>query len=282
MAYLQEQRVSLRQACMLIKLSSSVYYYKHKIDPNDAPLQDELTRLAEENRRWGFWKMFHYLRGQAMPWNHKRVYRVYTQLNLNIRRKSKKRLPSRTKEPLYQPELPNRVWSMDFMFDRLTNGRSFRTLNILDDFNREVVNIVVDTSISSPRVARELGQMFEWRGKPATIRVDNGPEFLALKPWCESNGIELKFIQPAKPNQNAYIERFNRTYRDEVLGAYLFDDLHQVRMETEKFIWKYNNIRPHDSLENVTPRAFLLKCGRLPAAQADTEYPTFQRGAHDG
>ena len=170
---------------------------------------------------------------------------------------------------------------MDFMFDRLTNGRSFRTLNILDDFNREVVNIVVDTSISSARVARELSQIFEWRGKPSTIRVDNGPEFLALKPWCESNGIELKFIQPAKPNQNAYIERFNRTYRDDVLGAYLFEDLHQVRMETEKFIWKYNNIRPHDSLENITPRAFLLKCGRLPAAQAETEYPTFQQGVHD-
>ena len=170
---------------------------------------------------------------------------------------------------------------MDFMFDRLTNGRSFRTLNILDDFNREIVNIIVDTSISSPRVARELSQMFEWRGKPGTIRVDNGPEFLALKPWCESNGIQLKFIQPAKPNQNAYIERFNRTYRDEVLGAYLFDDLHQVRLETEKFIWKYNNIRPHDSLDNVTPRAFLLKCGRLPSAQADTKYPTFQRGVHD-
>lgn len=118
---------------------------------------------------------------------------------------------------------------MDFMFDRLTNGRSFRTLNILDDFNREVVNIVVDTSISSARVARELSQMFEWSGKPRIIRVDNGPEFLALKPWCESNGIELKFIQPATPNQNAYIERFNRTYRDEVLGAYLFDDLHKVK-----------------------------------------------------
>ena len=282
MAYLQEQRVSLRQACMLMKLSSSVYYYKHKIDPDDAPLQDKLTRLAEENRRWGFWKMFHYLRGQAMPWNHKRVYRIYTQLNLNIRRKPKKRLPSRTKEALYQPEIPNHVWSMDFMFDRLTNGRSFRTLNILDDFNREVVNIVVDTSISSPRVARELSQIFEWRGKPSTIRVDNGPEFIALKPWCDSNGIELKFIQPAKPNQNAYIERFNRTYRDDVLGAYLFDDLHQVRMETEKFIWKYNNIRPHDSLENITPRAFLLKCGKLPAAQADAEYPTFQQGVYDG
>ena len=141
------------------------------------------------------------MRGRAMPWNHKRVYRIYIQMNLNIRRKPKRRLPFRTKEALYHPDLPNRVWSMDFMFDRLTNGRSFRTLNILDDFNREIVNIVVDTSISSARVARELSQVLEWRGKPNTIRVDNGPEFLALKPWCESNGIELKFIQPGKPNQ---------------------------------------------------------------------------------
>lgn len=178
--------------------------------------------------------MFHYLRGRAVPWNRKRVYRIYTQLNLNIRRKPKKRLPTRTKEGLYRPELPNQVWSMDFMVDRLSNGRSFRTLNILDDFNREIVHIVVDTSIGSARIARELSQMLEWRGKPSTIRVDNGPEFLALRPWCESNGITLKFIQPAKPNQNACIERFNRTYREEVLGAYLFEDLHRVRRETEK------------------------------------------------
>lgn len=266
---------------MLMRLSSSVYYYKAKSNSQDEPIQDVLTKLAEDNRKWGFWKMYHYMRGQAMPWNHKRLYRIYTQLNLNIRRKPKKRLPSRTKESLFQPQIPNTVWSMDFMFDRLINGRSFRTLNILDDFNREVVNIIVDTSISSHRVIRELTQIFEWRGKPKTIRVDNGPEFLALKTWCDSNGIELKFIQPGKPNQNAYIERFNRTYRGDVLGAYLFEDLYQVRYETEKFIWKYNNVRPHDSLNNITPRAFLLKCGKLPAAQADTEYPTFQQGVYD-
>lgn len=127
-ACLQERQVSLRQACMLMGLSSSVYYYKPKVVQNDAPIQDELKRLAEEHRRLGFWKMFHYLRGQAQPWNHKRVCRIYTQMNLNIRRKPKKRLPSRTKEVLHQPELPNQVWSVDFMFDRLSNGRSFRTL----------------------------------------------------------------------------------------------------------------------------------------------------------
>jgi len=114
---------------------------------------------------------------------------------------------------------------MDFMYDRLMNGRPFRTLNILDDFNREALNIVIDTSISSQRVARELDRLFEWRGKPQTIRVDNGPEFLALEEYCKDNGVELRFIQPAKPNQNAFIERFNRTFRDDVLGQYLFEDL---------------------------------------------------------
>lgn len=263
---------------MLIKLSSSVYYYKAKSRSQDAPVQDMLAHLAEAHRRWGFWKMYYYIRGQALIWNHKRVYRIYTQLNLNLRRKPKKRLPTRIREPLFQPEDPNIIWSMDFMFDRLINGRSFRTLNILDDFNREVINIVVDTSICSKRTARELSQLFEWRGKPKTIRTDNGPEFLALAEWCKEQGIELRFTQPGKPNQNAYVERFNRTYRDDVLGAYLFDNLNQVREETEKFIWKYNNIRPHNSLENITPRAFLLKCGKLTSAQADKEFPTFQQG----
>ena len=263
---------------MLLKLSSSVYYYKAKTDLEDASIQNKLTELAESHRRWGFWKMYHYIRGQAMPWNHKRVYRIYTQLNLNIRRKPKKRLPSRTRESLFQPELPNSVWSMDFMYDRLNNGRSFRRLNIPGDFNRDIVNIVVDTSISPPRVAREFTPLFEWRGKPKMIRVDNGPEFLALAEWCKSNGVELKFIQPAKPNQNAYIERFNRTYRDEVLGAYLFEDLHQVRFETERFIWKYNNVRPHDSLQNITPRAFLLKCGKLSAAKPTLSIPHSNKG----
>lgn len=170
---------------------------------------------------------------------------------------------------------------MDFMFDRLSNGRCFRTLNILDDYNREVVNIIIDTSISSERVSRELGQLFEWRGKPLAIRVDNGPEFLALKSWCDSNGVELKFIQPGKPNQNAYVERFNRTYRDEVLSAYLFDDLNQVRYHTEKFTWNYNNIRPHESLNNCTPRAFLLKYGKLHIPQAFEEFPTFQQEVYN-
>ena len=220
---------------MLLRLSPSVYYYKNKVDSQDGPVQDMLNELAESHRRWGFWKMYRFIRAQARPWNHKRVYRIYTEMNLNLRRKSKRRLPARTREALTLPISPNMVWSMDFMFDRLMSGRPFRTLNILDDYNREALNITIDTSISSQRTARELEQLIEYRGKPQIIRVDNGPEFLALQDWCRANNIELKFIQSGKPNQNAFIERFNRTYRGDVLSQYLFEDLEQVKELTAHF-----------------------------------------------
>ena len=263
---------------MLMKLSSSVYYYRAKTDPQDAPVQDMLNGLAEGHRRWGFWKMYDFIRQQTThQWNHKRVYRIYTQMQLNIRRKGKKRLPARNRETLTLPINPNVVWSMDFMHDRLINGRALRTLNIIDDYNREVLNITVDTSISSQRVLRVLKQLFEFRGKPQIIRTDNGPEFLALEQWLKDQGVEAKYIQPGKPNQNAFIERFNRTFRQDVLSQHLFEDLDQVREEAARFMWEYNNIRPHDSLQNLTPRAFLLKYGKLTAAQIDKEFPTFQQ-----
>lgn len=278
MGFLQERQVSLRQACTLLKLSFSVYYYQHKTDPDDAPIQDMLSGLAESHRRWGFWKMYAFIRQQAgKSWNHKRVYRIYTQMQLNLRRKGKKRLPARSRETLTLPISPNVVWSMDFMHDRLANGRPFRALTLIDDYNREILNIVIDTSLSSQRVARELDQLIGYRGRPQVIRTDNGPEFLALESWATDKQIEIKFIQPGKPNQNAYIERFNRTYRDDLLSQYLFEDLDQVRELTARFIWEYNNIRSHDSLQKLTPRAFLLKYGKLSTAQIDQEFPTFQQ-----
>jgi putative transposase len=164
---------------------------------------------------------------------------------------------------------------MDFMHDTLNNGCKFRTLNIIDDFNREALLIAIDTSINSKRVTRELEQLIAWRGTPDRIRVDNGPEFIAvaLEQWCkdEKRDIELHFIQKGKPSQNAYIERFNRSYREEVLSTYLFESIEQVKELTEQWIWDYNNIRPHDSLMNLPPTQFLLKYGKL------KEFPTFQQ-----
>ena len=153
------------------------------------------------------------------------------------------------------------------------NGAAFRVLNIIDDYNREVLTITSDRSISSQRVIRELNKLLEWRGKPEQIRVDNGPEFLAhsMELWCEENSIILKFIQPGKPSQNAYIERFNRTYREEVLDQYLFENVEQVKEFSNQWMWEYNNERPHDSLQDLTPIEVLLKYGKRSA------FPTFQQ-----
>lgn len=266
--------MSVRQACILLKISSSVFYYQ-PLKKSDYEIVDALETLAQDHPRWGFWMMFHHLRNQGKKWNHKRVYRVYLSLNMNLRRKHKKRLPSRIKEPLVLPIGPNITWSMDFMHDTLINGRKIRTLNIIDDFNREVLQIAIDTSLNSKRVIRELEQLISWRGAPDRIRVDNGPEFIAiaLDEWCKDpeRNIKLQFIQKGKPSQNGYIERFNRTYREEVLSAFLFESIEQIKEITHQWIWEYNNIRPHTSLMNMPPVQFLLKYGKL------GEFPTFQQ-----
>jgi putative transposase len=277
MFLIEHHSLSVRQACKVMKLSSSTFYYEPKIKSDDEII-DELKKLSEENYRWGFWMMFYSLRNEGKTWNHKRVYRVYTEMRLALRSKRKKRLPKRVSEPLLQPLMPNLHWSMDFMMDNLRDGKKFRTLNVIDDFNREALAIVPSKSITANRVILELEQLIEWRGKPETIRVDNGPEFIAetLQKWTKENHIELKFIQPGKPAQNGYIERFNRTYRNEVLSMHLFGSLNEVFQKTNNWIVKYNNKRPHRSLNRMTPRAFLLKYGKL-NKQELKEFPTFQQ-----
>lgn len=274
--------MSLRRACDLVGLSGSVLRYKHRRQVDHATM-DRLRSLAVRHPRWGLRKMHAKLRAEGVLINRKRTARLYCMLGLNQRRKHKRRVPARVKQPLVLPIGPNITWSMDFMHDALASGRKFRTLNIIDDHNREALCIAVGTSISSVRVIRELDRLIEWRGKPERIRVDNGPEFIAqaLELWCEQQGIELAFIQKGRPMQNGLIERFNRTYREEVLDANLFETMHQVREASERWIWIYNNERPHESLGNLTPRAFLLKRGQLPSAQAHaSDLPTFQQDNH--
>ena len=201
-------------------------------------------------------------------------------MKLNLRSKHKKRLPARIKEPLLQPIRPNITWSMDFMHDGLINGKTFRSFNIIDDFNREALNITIDSSLTSQRVIRELNKLIEWRGTPGKLRVDNGPEFVsaALEQWAEKNNVQITFIQKGKPHQNGYVERFNRTYREEILDNYAFDTMAQARMMTQAWIWVYNNERPHSSLGYRTPRGFLLKYGKCPHTQnPDHAFPTFQQ-----
>ena len=179
-------------------------------------------------------------------------------LKLNLRRKSKKRIPDRVKLPLTQPSAPHRTWSLDFMSDALSDGRRFRTLNILDDFNRQALCIEIDFSLPTCRVIRTLQQVVEQHAKPQRLRVDNGPEFIAqeLEDWVNQQGIEIQFIQKGAPTQNAFIERFNGSYRREVLDAHLFDTLAHVRNVSENWLQVYNFERPHEALGNIPPIAF--------------------------
>jgi putative transposase len=262
--------VSLGRACRLVNLSRSVYYYQSHRD--DHQVIDKLQGLAEKRPTEGFWKMYFRLRKEGLQWNHKRIHRVYKLLKLNMKRKGKRRLPARILHPLESVNRINVSWSMDFMSDALVSGRKFRVLNLLDDYNREALAIEVDTSFRSERVIRVLEQIVKWRGKPQRIRVDNGPEFISSKLglWCEENQINLQFIQPGKPSQNAYIERFNGSFRRDVLDAYLFETLVQVRILAEEWMNDYNYDRPHDALNGRSPADMLA----VDLWETPEEFPT--------
>lgn len=217
--------------------------------------------LAQQYPAYGFAKLFHLVRNMGHRWNHKRIHRIYCALKLNFRRKGKKRLPGRHPVPLEVPQKENSCWSLDFMSDALSNGRRFRTFNVIDDYSREVLAIEIDLSLPSKRVIRVLDRLVEYRGTPMKIRMDKGPEFISveLAGWAEKKGIILEYIQPGRPMQNGYIERFNKSYRTEVLDMYLFRTLDEVRGITSKWMAEYNEVRPHESLDNLPPRAFLMK-----------------------
>jgi putative transposase len=176
-------------------------------------------------------------------------------MKLNHRRRARRRLPKRVRVPLYVPKLPDTVWSADFMSDALLNGRRFRTFNVADDFNRQALHIEIDTSITSMRLVRIFKRLQTEHGLPQVLRTDNGPEFLgeAFTSWSKNAGMAIQYIQPGKPNQNAFIERFNRTYREEVLDQHLFLSLADVREATHWWMIEYNEERPHDALGDLTP-----------------------------
>jgi len=237
-------------------MSRTSYQYKAK-PKDDTALQIALANLTTTHVAIGFWQCCYRLWNKGHWWNHKRIYRVYTDMKLNIRRRAKRRLPERVKQPLTIPTIPNETWSIDFMSDSLVDGRKFRLLNIIDDFNRESLAIEVDTSLPSLRVIRVLEKLIAHRGCPANIRCDNGPEFIShkLQEWCshESRKITLQFIQPGKPMQNAYIERKNGSIRRELLNAYMFYSLAEVRAMSEQWRTDYNTERPHKSLDYLSP-----------------------------
>jgi putative transposase len=252
----EKHRLTVQRSCSCVGISRAAYYRVGKsLSERDSEVIDAINKLIERHPRWGFWKSFKALRRTGHHWNHKRVYRVYCDLRLNQKRRAKKRLPERIKQPLWVPQQPNQVWSADFMSDTLYAGKTFRTFNVIDDFNRECLSIEIDTSITGKRLIRVFERLQEERGLPHVLRTDNGPEFLSgeFVAWAESAGMMIHYIQPGKPNQNAYIERFNRTYRQEVLSLYVFNSLSEVREITYWWRNDYNEARPHDSLGALTP-----------------------------
>lgn len=253
----QAKRGSIRVVCAALGISPTCYRYVRKLSAENTEIADWLVRLTNNQRNWGFGLCYLYLRNvKGFRWNHKRVYRIYRELELNLRIKPKKRLVRETPQPLAVPEQINKVWSMDFMHDQLADGRSFRLLNVIDDFNREGLGIEVDFSLPALRVIRSLEQIIEWRGKPEAIRCDNGPEYISsvLQDWAAQREIRLDYIQPGNPQQNAYIERYNRTVRYDWLAQYLFDSIQDVQAFATRWLWSYNHERPNMAIGGITPK----------------------------
>lgn len=258
---IQTHGMSERKACRIVKLSRTVFHYSSVTVGRDDIVINELNRLAGQHPGYGFWKMYYRLRMEGFIWNHKRVHRIYTSMKLNIRRKHKRRLPNREAIAMSIPVLPNQMWSMDFMSDSLYDGRRVKIFNVIEDYNRQALAIEADTSMTSKRITEILDRLIEKYGKPVAIRTDNGPEFMShiFMDWCHRRRIQQQFIQPGKPVQNSLIERFNGSYRKEVLDAYVFYTLNELRLVTENWMKEYNTYRPHESLNGLTPELYLSK-----------------------
>lgn len=250
--------LSARRADRTLTLSRSARYYRARAR-DDGPLIARIETHLKDNPGHGFGLLFD---SALHPggFGKTRSWRVYVSLKLNLPRRGKRRLPERIREPLEIPMQANDTWSADFMSDALWSGRRFRTFNVNDDFNRESLHIEIDTSLPSTRVIRALDQLLEQRGAPKRLRLDNGPEFIsaALKQWAQQHRVQLLHIQPGKPTQNAYIERFNRTFRTEVLDRYVFTSLNEVRRMAEDWRHRYNHHRPHRALGGLPPIRYAM------------------------
>ncbi len=268
--------ISKRRACDIFMISLGCFWYRSTRKPDDEVV-DILIKLSQEHPRWGFGLMFDWLRLNGYIWNHKRVYRVYTELCLNLRIKPKRRFKNRKPIPLDDAKSPNDCWSLDFTSDSTTDGRKFRTLNVIDDFSREVLAVEIDISLPASRVIRCLDQIAEECGYPRKLRSDNGPEFIAneLKKWAKLNDVDHRHIEPGKPTQNAYVERFNRTFREDVLSMNAFGNLDEVRDVSTRWQYDYNNHRPHSAIGRVPPVRYREEYEQAQATkQTETNYPT--------
>lgn len=249
--------LGVTRACGLIGISRSLYQYASK-RPDDRALKERLCELAGQKRRYGYRRLHVLLCREGWIINRKRTYRVYHAADLMVRRRKRKRFAGIARQIKIMAVAPNQSWSMDFVSDGFVDGRRLRCLNIVDDFTKECLAIEVDTSLPGRRVASVLERLAESRGLPQSITVDNGPEFVskALDEWAYRNQLKLRFIEPGKPQQNAYIESFNGKFRDECLNEHWFLSMRHARQVIAAWRQEYNAERPHSSLEYLTPNRF--------------------------
>lgn len=255
-----ERGFGVTRACGLVGISRSLYRYRGR-RPDSAPLRVRIEEIAAAKRRYGYRRVYIRLRREGWEVNRKRVYRLYREAGLAVRRRKRKRIGVFERKPLPKPRAANVSWSMDFVADGLIGGRRLRCLTVVDDCTRECLAIEVDTSIPGARVQAVLERLGDTRGLPQSITVDNGPEFdgKVLDQWSYRSGVRLAFIRPGKPNENAYIESFNGRFRDECLNEHWFISLAHARRIIEAWRIEYNTERPHSSLGNRTPQEFAIE-----------------------
>jgi putative transposase len=246
--------LSERRACQLIGVSRRVVRYQ-SARSDDAALRARLRELAAERRRFGYRRLGYLLAREGMKPNHKKLLRIYREEGLRVRRRGGRKRALGTRAPIALPQAPNQRWSLDFVSDSLACGRRFRILAVVDDFTRECLALVADTSLSGTRVARELTALIGQRGKPHTVVSDNGTELTssAILRWSQERRIEWHYIAPGKPMQNGFVESFNGRLRDECLNETLFTSMAHARYVLAAWRHDYNNVRPHSKLGGLTP-----------------------------
>ncbi len=254
-------QVSQRRACSALNIDRSMVRYQSR-RADDADLRDAIKRVSRERRRFGYRRIHVMIEREGHRVNHKKLRRIYREEKLQLRgRGGRKKRALGTRRPMVLPDGPTQRWSLDFVSDAFTDGRRFRILAVVDDFTRENLALIADTSLSGPRVTRELDRIIAERGAPGTIVSDNGTEFTskAVLRWVQETGIDWHYIAPGKPQQNAFIESFNGKLRDECLNETLFSSLAEARETLETWQEDYNTHRPHSALGNLTPMEFAEK-----------------------
>ncbi len=252
--------VSQRRACAVLAVDRSSVRYR-SLRPDDADLREAMKKVAGERRRFGYRRIHLMLERQGIRMNQKKLRRLYREEKLQVRKRGGRKRALGTRRPMLLPSRPNERRSLDFVSDAFTDGRRFRVLAVVDDYSRECLALVVDTSLSGLRVVRELDALMRLRGRPITVVSDNGTELtsMAVLKWCQETSVEWHYIQPSKPMQNGFVESFNGSFRDECLNETLFTSLSEARSQISAWKDDYNRNRPHSSLGNLTPYEFALK-----------------------